>query len=199
MTEQPGAEFDVDPVGGVGEQIGAQYSENGLEQRDRDQSDHQHVERAESCDAPAPCRSRPGRTAARPAQKAGGRTTPPALAERACDICKRRRGTSRCRSAATDRAARRAASSARADRPRAPRIRRASSGAGAAPRATESMPRPRPTLPSSMKQPSRSAAIAGNGVRASRFQLVRQARARRPNSLAPRSISWIPNLLTPKR
>ena len=48
MTKQPGAEFDVDPVGGVGEHIGAQYSENGLEQRNRDKSDHEHVERAEA-------------------------------------------------------------------------------------------------------------------------------------------------------
>ena len=33
MAEQPRAEFDVDAIGGVGEQIGAQGPEHGLEQR----------------------------------------------------------------------------------------------------------------------------------------------------------------------
>ena len=47
MVEQPRAEFDVDAVGGVREQIGAQDAHDGLEHRDRNQSDHEHVERAE--------------------------------------------------------------------------------------------------------------------------------------------------------
>ena len=47
MVEQSRAELDVDAVGGVGEQIGAQNSQNGLEHRDRHQADHQHIERAE--------------------------------------------------------------------------------------------------------------------------------------------------------
>ena len=48
MTEQPRAELDIDAVGRVGEQIGAQDAEDGLEHRDRDEADDQHVERAEA-------------------------------------------------------------------------------------------------------------------------------------------------------
>jgi len=47
VTEQPGAKLDVDAVGGVGKQIGAQDAEHGLEKRDRHQRDGQHVERAQ--------------------------------------------------------------------------------------------------------------------------------------------------------
>ena len=47
MAEQPRAEFDVDAVGGVREQIGSQDAEHGLEHRDRNEADHQHVERAQ--------------------------------------------------------------------------------------------------------------------------------------------------------
>ena len=46
MPEQPGSQFDVDPIGRVGKQIGAQDPQDRLEQGDRDQADHQHVERA---------------------------------------------------------------------------------------------------------------------------------------------------------
>ena len=46
MAEQPRAQLDVDAVGGVREEIGAQDAEHGLEQGDGDQPDHQHVERA---------------------------------------------------------------------------------------------------------------------------------------------------------
>ena len=46
MAEQPRAQLDVDPVGGVREEIGAQDAEHGLEQGDGDQPHHQHVERA---------------------------------------------------------------------------------------------------------------------------------------------------------
>ena len=56
MAEQPRAEFDVDAVGGVREQIGPQDAQNGLEHRDRHQADDQHVERAQGRGAPAPCR-----------------------------------------------------------------------------------------------------------------------------------------------
>ena len=48
MAEQPGAELDVDAVGGVGEQIGAQDAEDRLEDRDGDQADDQDVERAQA-------------------------------------------------------------------------------------------------------------------------------------------------------
>ena len=47
VMEQAGAELDVDAVGGVGEQIGAQDGHNGLEGGDRQKADHQHVEGAE--------------------------------------------------------------------------------------------------------------------------------------------------------
>ncbi len=47
VAEQPRAELDVDAVGGVGEQVGAQDAQNGLESRDRHKADHQHVEGAE--------------------------------------------------------------------------------------------------------------------------------------------------------
>ena len=47
MAEQPRAQLDVDAVGRVREQIGAQDAEHGLEQRDRDEADDQHVERAQ--------------------------------------------------------------------------------------------------------------------------------------------------------
>ncbi len=45
MPEQPRAQFDVDAIGGVREQIGAQATEQRLEQRDRDQAHDDHVER----------------------------------------------------------------------------------------------------------------------------------------------------------
>ena len=48
MLEQPRTEFDVDPVGGVRKQVGPQDAENGLEQRDPEQPDHQHIERADA-------------------------------------------------------------------------------------------------------------------------------------------------------
>ena len=44
MVKQARAEFDVDAVGGVREQIGPQDAQNGLEHRDRHQTDDQHVE-----------------------------------------------------------------------------------------------------------------------------------------------------------
>jgi hypothetical protein len=45
--EQAGAELDVDAVGGVGEEISAQDGHDGLEGRDREKADHQHVEGTE--------------------------------------------------------------------------------------------------------------------------------------------------------
>ncbi len=47
MMEQAGAELDVDPIGGVGEQIGPQDAQDRLEQGDREKADHQHVKRAQ--------------------------------------------------------------------------------------------------------------------------------------------------------
>jgi hypothetical protein len=47
VAEKARAEFDVDAVGGVREQIGAQDAQNGLENRDRQQPDDQHVQRAQ--------------------------------------------------------------------------------------------------------------------------------------------------------
>src|SRR5262245_201197 len=47
VAEQARAELDVDAVGGVREQIGAQDGQNGLENRDRQQTDDQHVQRAQ--------------------------------------------------------------------------------------------------------------------------------------------------------
>jgi hypothetical protein len=44
MVEQARAEFDVDAVGGMREQIGPQDAQNRLEKRDRQQTDDQHVE-----------------------------------------------------------------------------------------------------------------------------------------------------------
>ena len=55
------------------------------------------------------------------------------------------------------------------------------------------------TLPRIRKPPSRSAAIPGNGVVASRSQFVVGARALSPNSLAQRSISVTPMLAVPHR
>ena len=46
MAEQPRAQLDVDAVGRVREKIGAQDAEDGLEYPDRDEPDHEHVERA---------------------------------------------------------------------------------------------------------------------------------------------------------
>ena len=48
MVEQPRPEFDVDAVGGVGEQVGAQGSEHHFEHRNRDHPHDQHVEGAET-------------------------------------------------------------------------------------------------------------------------------------------------------
>ena len=58
---------------------------------------------------------------------------------------------------------------------------------------------PSPALAMTMKPPSRSAAIAGSGVFASRDQSLRQARALRPRSLAHRSISGAPIFVVPSR
>ncbi len=55
------------------------------------------------------------------------------------------------------------------------------------------------TLPRIKKPPSRSAAMAGSGVRPSRAPVVLQRRALRPNSHAQRSISGMPILAPPKR
>src|SRR5216684_6065594 len=46
VTEQPGAELDVDAIGRVGENVGAQCPDDRLEDRDRHQSDHQYLQRA---------------------------------------------------------------------------------------------------------------------------------------------------------
>ena len=46
MPEQPRPELDINPIGGVGKQISAQNPQDRLEQADRDEADHQHVERA---------------------------------------------------------------------------------------------------------------------------------------------------------
>src|SRR5216683_1806063 len=46
MAEQPGAQLDVDAVGGVGQHVGAQAAQHDLEHRDHHQAEHQHVERA---------------------------------------------------------------------------------------------------------------------------------------------------------
>src|SRR5262249_45057095 len=48
VVEQAGTEFDVDAVGGVREQIGPQDAQNGLENRDRQQTDDQDVEGAQA-------------------------------------------------------------------------------------------------------------------------------------------------------
>ena len=48
MPEQARAQLDVDAVGGVREDIGAQAAEHGLEDRDGDQADHQDVERGQT-------------------------------------------------------------------------------------------------------------------------------------------------------
>jgi len=47
VMEQARAELDIDAVGGMREQIGSQYAENGLEHRDRYKTDDQHVESAQ--------------------------------------------------------------------------------------------------------------------------------------------------------
>src|SRR5215475_6874303 len=44
VVEQAGTEFDVDAVGGMREQIGPQDAQNGLENRDRQQTHDQNVE-----------------------------------------------------------------------------------------------------------------------------------------------------------
>jgi hypothetical protein len=48
MVEQARAEFDVDAVGRVREEISPQDSQNGLENRDRQQTNDQYVERAQA-------------------------------------------------------------------------------------------------------------------------------------------------------
>ena len=48
MMEEPGAELDIDTVGRMGEQIGAQASEHDLEHRNRNQPQDQDVERAKA-------------------------------------------------------------------------------------------------------------------------------------------------------
>ena len=47
VAEQAGAQLDIDAVGRVREQIGAQDAQNCLEQRNGDQPDDQNIERAE--------------------------------------------------------------------------------------------------------------------------------------------------------
>src|SRR6266853_6729926 len=48
MAEQPGPQLDVNPIGRMGEQVGPQDAENGLEDGDRDQADYQDIERAQA-------------------------------------------------------------------------------------------------------------------------------------------------------
>ena len=48
MMKQARAELDVDAVGGVREEIRPQDSQNGFEDRDREQADDQHVQRAQA-------------------------------------------------------------------------------------------------------------------------------------------------------
>ena len=93
MAEQPRPKLDIDAVGGVREQIGPQAPEDRLEHADR-RSGRSPARRAStSCDAPAPCRSRPGRTAARPARTAAGRTRRSAPRRAGGGICGSRPGT----------------------------------------------------------------------------------------------------------
>ena len=77
VAEQARTQFDIDAVGGVREEIGAQAAEDRLEYSDRDQARSPARRASTRCGAPAPCRSRPGRTAARPARRAAGRTRRP--------------------------------------------------------------------------------------------------------------------------
>ena len=93
MPEQPRPKLHVDSVGGVREQIGAQDAEHRLEHGDGDESHHQHIERSSCSGAPAPCRSPPGRTAATPAPRAGGRTRRPAPRPAGAGTCGSRRRT----------------------------------------------------------------------------------------------------------
>ena len=44
MLEEPGAELDVDAVGGVREEIGAHAAENDIEEREQAKTDRQHFE-----------------------------------------------------------------------------------------------------------------------------------------------------------
>ena len=48
MMEQPPAQFDIDPVGGVAQRIGAQELQDGLEQAQRHHADHQHDQRRDA-------------------------------------------------------------------------------------------------------------------------------------------------------
>ena len=48
MAVEPGAELDIDAVGGVREDIGAQDGQHSLEQRNDDHTGDHHVERAET-------------------------------------------------------------------------------------------------------------------------------------------------------
>ena len=48
MPEKPRTELDVDAAGGVAEHIGAQASQDALEDDDHDQADDQHVERGDA-------------------------------------------------------------------------------------------------------------------------------------------------------
>ena len=48
VAEQARTQLDVDAVGGVREQIGALDAEDGLEQRDRHQTHHQHLQRRQA-------------------------------------------------------------------------------------------------------------------------------------------------------
>ena len=45
MMEQPPAQFDIDPIGGVAQRIGAQELKDGLEQAERNHADDQHDKR----------------------------------------------------------------------------------------------------------------------------------------------------------
>src|SRR5579883_189050 len=48
MTEEPRAELDIDAVGGVREDVSAERAQHGLEHRDGDEPDHQHIERRQA-------------------------------------------------------------------------------------------------------------------------------------------------------
>ena len=199
MAEQPGAQLDVDAVGRVREQIGAQNAQDRLEYADRDKTDDEHVEGAHAAvhehlvdhDLEEQRRNKGKQLQEERGNKHLAKETAVFVngAEEPGDVKPTRQINQ-------SRAARHQHETTIPHRLKlGPRHQWwAAATAATAPSALSS-----PTLARSKNPPSRSVAIPGKGVLTSRSQLVTRDRALRPSSLAQRSISGMPIGPAPKR
>ena len=198
MVKQTRAELDINAVGRVREEISPQNAKNRLEERDRDQADDKHVERAQAAmhqhlvdDDLEEQRRHQGEQLQKErcnqhfAQQMPvfmDRPHEPGDVEAAGDLRQSGPAGHQNQFAIPER---KKFGLRHKNGPR--RLRRLHQDLVL------------PALAMTMNPPSRSAAIAGKGVFTSRDQSLRQARALSPRSLAHRSISGAPIFVVPSR